>query len=248
MIERVLLDAEGNELLNLWRWTREQALFVKSESLPDLSPIGTFEDVPGTGQRLFIGERRPKAGQLTLSIGTHGKSHEDTFALQRDLLRIAPLIRAYSRIPGGTLKVAGYSTLKRTFSGSPQAGGVVDLTLECASPYFWSPAQKRSVTAGANGIEVGGQARVGVMLTLTASATLTDPAIVGPMGTTTWRGTLNAGQSLTLDSREGWAVTLGGADVSLFVTGPLPYLDAGHNTLTLPAGVTGTLEFMEGEL
>lgn len=247
-IERKLLAADGTELLNLWRWTNEQALFVRSESLPDLQPIGAVHEVAGTGQKIFIGDRRPKAGQISISIGTHGKNHEGAFTLQRELIALAPLIRGYSRVPGGTLRIASYSAVKRSFSGAAQFGGTVELTLECASPYFWQDAPPQSVISGANMIYVGGMAMTGLRLTLTASQTVTDPVMMTDAGQTTWHGVLNAGDVLVMDSREGWTVTKNGIDVSLAVTGPLPMLEAGQRTLAIPAGLSGQLNYMEGNL
>lgn len=247
-VERVLYDENGNELLSLWRWTNEQALFVKAEGLPDLVPIGSVEEVPGTGQKIFVGERRPKAGQMTLTIGTHGKNHDEAFALQRELMNLAPLIRAYSRVPGGTLEIAGYSSVKRSFQGSAMFGGTVELTLECASPYFWLDAPPQQVLAGQNTVQVGGIAPTGIRLELTASQGVTDPQIVTDAGVTTWHGTLAAGQVFVMDSRRDWIATLDGRDVSLFITGPLPSLEVGTRVLTIPAGLTGKVLWREGEL
>ena len=248
MIERVLLDRDGNELLNLWRWNREQSLYVKAETLPDLVPIGTVEEVPGTGQKIFIGERRPKAGQITLTIGTHGKNHEHAFALQREIAGLAPRIGAYSQVPGGTLGIAGYSSLKRTFQGSAQFGGTVELTLECTDPYFWGPGGTQALAAGANTVTVSGAAPTGVLLELTAAQSVTNPQIMTDAGMTVWEGVLQAGQTLVLDSRTGWDVRLGGVDVSLTVDGPLPLLEPGERTVTLSSGLTGQITWQEGEL
>ncbi|MDO4264506.1 MAG: hypothetical protein Q4C67_09950, partial [Deinococcus sp.] len=75
MIERTFLDRAGQPLLDLYRLTTPQALFVTGENLPDLQPIGSTVELPGTGLKVFVGDSRPRAGQLEVTLATHGKSH-----------------------------------------------------------------------------------------------------------------------------------------------------------------------------
>ncbi|MCP2015611.1 hypothetical protein L1280_002779 [Deinococcus sp. HSC-46F16] len=251
MIERILGDREGRELIALHRQTREQVLAVKREGLPDLVPIGGVEEVPGTGQKVFIGERRPRAGQLVVTLGTWGRTHDDAFALQRELVGLADQIGTYTRTPGGTLEIAGVSSVRRSFQGSPQSGGEVELTLECTSPYFWTDVAPRPLVVGApQAVRIGGQAPTGLRVSLTAGgAAVTNPSILSDAGLTIWRSTVPAGQTLTLDSRRGWSATLNGADVSLYVTGPLPHLEPGTRSLTLTApGAAAEVAWREGDL
>lgn len=250
MIERVFEDVDGNTLLSLHRMTREQALWVRSEGLPTLAPIGTYEDVPGTGQRVLIGERRPRAGQLVISLGTSGRDHAGAWGLQRELVALAPLIRRYRREPGGTMDVAGYSAVKRTFSGQAQSGGNVEFTLECASPYFWTDQEATVAVGSAQALSIGGVAPTGLRLTLTAGgAAVTDPRILSDAGLTTWHGTVPAGGVLALDGLSGQPATLNGVDVSLYLTGPLPHLEPGDRTVTVTApGASAKLNWREGEL
>lgn len=251
MIIRTFLDAAGGVLLDLYRLTPEQALLVKSETLPGLTPIGAFEEIPGTGLKVFVGERRPRAGQLEITLTTAGRRHEDAFALQRELLRIVPDIRAYSRVPGGTMDIAGASQVTRTITGSAQVAGAVAMTLECASPYFWADREPVTVPTGTpQPVDVGGVADTGLRVTITAGGSaVTDPSIRTDAGLTTWRGVIPAGGSLVLDSLNGWSVTLGGVDVDLFVTGPAPALTPGERTVTVTApGAVATLQWREGDL
>ena len=248
MIDRVFLDEQGADLLNLYRWTPEQALFVKTETLPDLVLVGTFEDVPGTGMKIFIGERRPRAGQMIITLATHGKNHDEAFALQREIANLAPLFRGYSRTPGGTLSIAGVSKVARSFAGSAQHGGAVELTVEHKSPYFWQESKSRSVAVGSAAIvNIGGQARADLKVSITAGGSaVINPSILSDAGLTTWHGTIPAGQILTLDGED---VTLNGVDAALYVTGPLPYLEPGLSSLTIiAAGASAVIAWKEGEL
>ncbi|GAA4002638.1 hypothetical protein GCM10022631_11660 [Deinococcus rubellus] len=248
MIDRVFLDEQGRDLLNLHRWTPEQALFVKGETQPDLVPIGTFEDVPGTGLKVFVGERRPRAGQFAVTLGTHGKNPEEAFALQREIATLAPRIAGYSRTPGGTLSIAGVSKVTRSFTGAAMRGGAVELTLECASPYFWQESKTRTVPVGVvTPVSIGGQARADLRVSITAGGSaVTDPSILSDAGLTTWHSTIPAGQTLMLGGED---VTLSGMDAALTVTGPLPYLEPGFASLTIiAAGATAVIAWKEGEL
>lgn len=247
MIDRVFLDEQGRDLLNLHRWTNEQALFVKTETLPDLVPIGTFEDVPGTGMKIFIGERRPKASQFAVTLAAHGKNPDEAWALQREIATLAPLIRGYSRTPGGTLSIAGISKLTRSFTGAAMHKAAVEVTLETASAYFWQESKSRPVATGVAAIvSIGGQARVDLRVSVTAGGSaVTNPSILSDAGLTTWHGTIPAGQILTLDGED---VTLNGVDAALYVTGPLPYLEPGLPGLTIiAAGATAVIAWKEGE-
>ena len=243
MIERVFHDERGEVLLPLYRMTHEQALFTRSESFSALQPAGSFEEVPGLGRKVFVGERRPRAGQIEISLGTYGKTHEDAFALQRELLSIAPLIAAYSRSPGGTMEIAGVSEIKREFRGSAQFGGAVTLTLECASPYFWQEEQTQALPAGRAGpVVVGGMARTGLRVRIRAGeAGILHPSIHSDAGLTRWLGLIPPGGELVIDNLHGGhLVTLfpasgPGVTAHLKLTGPFPYLDPGIRTVTVDA-------------
>lgn len=248
MIDRVFLDAQGADLLNLYRWTPEQALFVKTETLPDLVPVGTFEDVPGTGMKIFIGERRPKAGQFAVTLAAHGKNPDEAWALQREIANLAPLIRGYSRTPGGTLSIAGVSKVTRSFTGAAMHKAAVELTCETASPYFWQESKSRAVATGSVvAVSIGGQARADLKVSITAGGSaVINPSILSDAGLTTWHGTIPAGGALVLDGED---VTLNGVDAALYVTGPQPYLEPGTPTLTIAAaGASAVIAWKEGEL
>ncbi|WP_261665489.1 hypothetical protein [Deinococcus sp. Marseille-Q6407] len=250
MIERTFLDRAGRPLLDLYRLTNPQALFVTGESLPDLQPIGSTVEVPGSGLKVFVGDSRPRAGQLEVTLATYGQSHGDNFALQREIMSLAPLIGGYSRSPGGTLHIAGYSSVKRTFHGGAQLGGTVTLTLECASPYFWQKEEEPlTIQAGPNTVEVGGVARTGLRLELTAGAApVTHPEIITDAGVTRWLGEVPTGGRLVLDSLHGLTATLNGQPAHLRVSGPVPWLEPGRRTVTLSPGLSGRLTWQEGEL
>lgn len=244
------MDEAGQTLLALHRVTREQALLVRSETLPDVNPIGTVEDVPGTGLKVLSGGRGARAEQVTVVIGTHGRTHHDAFALQQEILRAVPLIHGYSRVPGGTMDITAASA-RRELSGGAQSNGTVTLTMTCASPYFWVDTDEWDVPVGTpQTVDVRGMADTGVRLTLMAGAApIVDPSVLTDAGLTTWHGTVPAGGVLVMDSRREWTVTLNGADAGLTVTGPLPALSPGERSVTVTAvGGAATLQWREGRL
>ncbi|WP_181392027.1 hypothetical protein [Deinococcus irradiatisoli] len=246
-----MLNADGEVLLGLYRFDGSNALFTKSESLPDVTPVGQVEEVPGTGLRIYTGPELLRAGTLTLTLGTHGRTHSDLTALHDTVLRAAIQTAGYQRI-NGVLPIAHFSKITRVYQGSAQLGGQIDVTFEAAGPYFLGPEKTETVLNGSptllynNG---AGRAALRVEITAGASAVV-NPSILTSAGLTTWVGTVPAGQTLTLDGAVGvWSVTLGEVDVSLSLTGPQPYLDEGECTVTLTAaGASALLAWQEGGL
>lgn len=251
MIERIFLDGDGSPLLNCYRMTKEQALFVRAEDLPEVRPVGGVEEVAGTGVKVYAGPELLTSGEYTISLGTHGKTHGDAFSLQREVMRWAIRARAVLRTGGGVLHLAHFTSIKRSFKGSAMLGGQVDVTFAPATP-FWIVAERvqEVSSVGPTAVFVDGQMRSALRLTLTATSTVTNPSILSDAGLTTWLGTLQPGETLLIDGRPGhWAVTVNGADKALQLTGPQPYLEPGSRTLTLSApNCTALIEWKEGEL
>lgn len=252
MIDRIWLDGEGRPLLTLHRMTQAQALWVRTEDLPEVRPVGTVEEVPGTGVNVYVGESLLVAGDYTVSVGTAGQTHADAFALQREVMRFAVQARAVQRTGEGVLHLARFTGIKRSFKGSALLGGQVDVTFRAAVPYWITAERVQDVAVGqATSVYVAGAMRAALRVTITAgSAAVTNPSILSDAGLTTWLGTLAAGQVLVIDGCPGrWAVTAAGADASLRLTGPQPYLEAGNRSVTIAAaGATAQIEWQEGEL
>lgn len=252
MIDRTLLDAQGRDLLTLERRTLEQAMHVRAEGLPELSPVGEFVDVPGTGVRLYVGGDAIKGGAYTLSVGVFGRTHSDAFDLHREVMRAAVQARAVQRSDGGVLRLARFSRVSRAFTGSAQQGGAVDATWEVASPYWWTPERTLNIPEGQpTPVLNAGEALAPLRVTITAGgAPVTQPSILTDMGLTRFLGTVPPGATLTIDGLPGrWSTTLDGADAHLKLTGPQPALLPGERTVTVTApGSAVQLAYQEGRL
>lgn len=238
-------------LLPLWRDTGEQRLGLAAENLPELTAIGTVEPVPGTGLKVFVGERRFKAGPLTVTIGTLGRRAADGWALQREIIGLLPHVRGYWHSLAGTLKLAGCTVAKRSLTGPYEPGGQIEIALEPKSPYFWQTEQGAGIIPGGpQPVTVDGVARTPLRVAITAgTAPITDPRVLSDAGETRWQGTVPAGQTLVIDGGAGPRALLGGLDVSLYLLSPLPYLEPGERTITVTApGATCTAYWQEGTL
>lgn len=251
-IERVLLDGAGNPLLNLWRLTADQALFVSAdgEKPPEIQPVGTVEEVAGTGIRLYAGPDAVKGGAYTLAIGTHGRTHADMAALQHEVLRAAVKTRAIQRTEMGTLFIARFSRITRSWRGSAQLGGAVEVAFEVASPYWWSDLKTQALTAGQTGtVNVSGNAPTGVRITFTPSQSVTNPTFTTAGGVTRLLGTYGAGSVIVVDGQPGvWTVTVNGVDQALKLDGPQPLLLPGSNAVTVSGAGAVQLAWREGYL
>lgn len=252
MIDRTLLDAQGRDLLTLERRTLEQAMHVRAEGLPELSPVGEFVDVPGTGVRLYVGGDAIKGGAYTLSVGVFGRTHSDAFDLHREVMRAAMQARAVQRSDGGVLRLARFSKVGRAFTGSAQQGGTVDATWEVASPYWWGPPVKVPVNVGVpHPLHLNSDAPTPLRITIDGGAqSVTQPSILSDAGLTRWLGTMPPYAQLIINGQPGlWSVTLNGVHVETKLTGPQPFLKGGDTHLTITAaGATAHVIYQEGLL
>ncbi|EYB68938.1 hypothetical protein DEIPH_ctg013orf0046 [Deinococcus phoenicis] len=234
--------------LDLQRWTVDEALQLTDEGLPDLAPVGTVQDVPGTGLRLYVGGEGLRAGTYTVTVAAHGRTPALALRLQHEVVRAATLTR-FVRRGGAELPIARFSRISRKWRGNWQVGSAVDVAFEASSPYWLLPVVTVPLVAGANTVKVEGDGPVSPRLSLTASQTVTNPQITTDAGVTRWLGTLNAGQTLVIDATPGvWSVTVGGLDVRLGLQGPQPLLQAGTRAVTLGANLSGVLTYRPGVL
>ncbi|GGO32736.1 hypothetical protein [Deinococcus humi] len=250
MIERTLLDADQRPLLVCWRNTDEQALYVKEEGLPEVTPVGVIEDVGATGVRIYVGGDALRGGEYSLTLGTLGKDHAPLFDLQRTVM-YAALRTRFIRRNLETLLVHPLR-VKRTIRGSAQNGGQVEAQFAARVPFWLAPERFMTVTPGVPvPIGISGQMTVYPRIEIKAgNSAVVSPSILSDAGLTTVLSTIAAGQTLVLDARPGqWAVTLNGVDISRLLSGPQPYLLTGDRLLTVSApGSLISMTWQEGNL
>lgn len=245
MIERVLLNGQGEELLSLFRHSEAEALLPLEEGLPDILPVGQVQDIAGTGIKMFVGGDQLTAGSYSLTLGTYGRSHMDNFSLQRTVMQAAVQTRAIRR-SGLTLPIARFASIKRTFHGGAQLSGRVTVEFVPTTPYWLTAERRQLLETGQNTVHVDGMARAPLRVSFVGP--VTDPSVTTDAGVTTWLGTVPSGRELVIDARPGvWTAALDGdRTAALRLNGPQPYLNPGSRTVSVthPA----TLEWQEGEL
>lgn len=252
MITWEWLDKDMNVVLNLWRDTAAQALYVQGEELPDVLPVGQIADVAGTGVKVYAGTDELTAGVYAVTLRALGRTHTDAFTLHGEVMQAAVRTRYVRRTDGGVLAIARFTRINRKFTGSPQNAGTVRVEFQPSTPYWTTGHFTRTITPGVpQSVTVSGNGRAGVQLTLTAgAASITNPFVVTAAGETHWLGTIPAGGTLVINALPGvWIVTLNGADVSARLDGPQPHLLPGVNTVTVHApGAAVTLAWQEASL
>lgn len=248
LVEHIWQDDAGTALINLYRRTADQAIDIKGESMPDLTPAGQVVDVAGSGARLFVGTSALRGGAYTVTVGTYGRDRANLGTVQRQVLAAAARTRFVVR-DGFALPVSP-SKLGRNFRGSALTGGEVSVTFECASAYWYGPILRRAVVPGVVvPFTLGGDGPVMPRIEIAAGGQdLTDLVINHDGGVTRFLDPVPAGQTLAIDARPGiWAVTLNGADRRLRLRGPQPVFNAGQTAVYVNApGAAVTLIYREG--
>ena len=252
MIDWMWIDADGNPLIELYRVTPEQTMVMKSESMPEINPSGQVITVPFTGIRLFVGSSALVAGAYTMNIGTYGRKHSDAFALQKELMIAAQRTAFIVRNPGGSLPIASFSKITRSFKGDAQLGGEVQVVFEPSEAYWLTPMQTifPLVNTGTP-LTVSGSRTTPVGFSLfNNGAPFANMVLYTDAGATQFLGTIPTGSTFRIDSRPGfYTVTLDGLDVSTQLSGPQPYLKPGDRAIYINA-IAGicTLTWQEGDL
>ena len=228
-------------------------LGIKDEELPELRPVGSVEQVAGTGSTIYSGADELTAGtyKVTVALFRPGITRSEQSLLLREVQRAAVRTRGVLK-DGRVLPITRFTSVKASRRAAVGLGAEVEATFQPAVPYWLSDPERVGITPGTpQSVSVGGDAPVPLTVRITAGAQpVTNPEVQTDAGLTRWLGTVPAGQTLALDARPGvWAVTLGGQDVRLRLTGPQPLLRPGDRALLVTApGATVDIEYREGWL
>ncbi|SMB85764.1 hypothetical protein [Deinococcus hopiensis] len=216
---------------------------VAEEELFSLTPAGQVETIPGIGSRIYTGTDALVPGSYSVTVGAWGTTRAHVRELKGQVTRAAILTRWVQK-GNAELPIARWSSIKPVHYAAVSEGARVTAVFEPALAYWLLPEVTGALVAGNNAVNVLGEGPVTPRLTLTAAQAVVNPSVTTDAGVSTWHGTLQAGQTLVIDATPGvWSVTRGGVDVRTALTGPQPSLKPGMRTVTLSAGLSGTLSF-----
>lgn len=254
-----LLDKDRTPLFSLYgspfdpvtgQWTDAPGHWgVTERGGVDIRPEGQVQAIPGTGTSVFVGSGALLAGEYRLKVGVVGvQDRTALYGLLREF-KYAFLRARWVDDGGYHLPLARFTRVTDTQYPHPSRAEV-EVTYQAATPFWYAPEESVLVTEGVTDLEVPGEAPVPLRVTLTASQDTVNPGIRTDAGETTWKGTLQAGQSLVIDGTPGvWRVTVGGVDQRLKLTGPQPRLNPGTTfVLVTGAGLSGSVAFRPGAL
>lgn len=246
------LDINQKPLFGLYKFSEGHEIRPLEETLPEIKPVGTIETVPQTGARVYAGYDALTAGQYSVTVGIWAGDRLSQRELRGQVALAATRVR-YAVSGNLMLPIANFSTVTPSWRGAAALGSTVKAVFEAASAYWLRPPKPpQTVVVGSSApLSNGGQANAPLRLSITAgSADVLNPVVQTDAGTTTWLGTVPAGQTLTIDATPGtWSVALNGTDVKTALRGPQPRLAPGMQTITITApGASAVVSWREGVL
>ncbi|GAA4002447.1 hypothetical protein GCM10022631_11450 [Deinococcus rubellus] len=246
------LDINQQPLFGLYKFADGHEIRPLEETLPEIKPMGTIETVPQTGTRVYAGYDALTAGQYSVTVGIWAGDRLSQRDLRSQVMLAATRV-CYAVSGNLTLPIASFSTVTPTWRGSAALGSTVKAVFEAASAYWLRPPKSPQIVAVGSPATLsnGGQMPAPLQLSITAgTADVINPVIQTSAGTTTWLGTVPAGQTLTIDATPGtWSVALNGNDTKTALRGPQPRLAPGMQTITITApGASAVTSWREGVL